>query len=149
MLFKPWCIVNLGHKALELAVHGVIAIIKTHGIEAVPEVSQMSQHSNRALWAPAQFFFHQIPDGPIEGDVRLPEVIFSAKIGQIDVLCGPERMYVKHIGQFRQIKVHQIEPVLKYIDNRCKPSVPDPSMVYAAFHIKGSFRRICTQRAHF
>jgi len=51
MLLEPRRIVHLRHQGLKTAIRGIITVVKTHGIEAVPEDSQLGQQAYGPLQA--------------------------------------------------------------------------------------------------
>jgi len=89
----------------------------------------VGQQSDRPIRAHAHLGLHQIPDSPVEGDMRRAEVVSPSKICQIDMFRGPERMRIKYVGEFGQIQIYHVKPVLKCIEDRRKSSMPDFTLV--------------------
>jgi hypothetical protein len=108
------------------------------------QIPQMGQQANRAVRSTAETILNKIPYGLIDQDLRVSEVIPTAKTGDIESFVRPQRMNIKKGGQFGQIEKHEKKVILKHVRSRPESPVPNGTLIYAAMH--GSFhntRLIC------
>ena len=84
ILFTPGGVVNLSHYGLHLLIGFIVAIIETNRIEAIAEVTQVSEHANGASRPLLQSFAHKVSDGLLKWNSRIAQVISTAKICEIN-----------------------------------------------------------------
>lgn len=135
MVLAPGGIVDFNHNGFDRKIGSVVAVIKAGRIEAISEISQVGQQTNRPGRPVSEVPLNKIPHSGIHGHARIAKMIFAAKIRNIESLVGPQRMNIEKCGQLLKIKIHKKQPILKYV----RPG-PETPMPYSAF--------ICRTRYH-
>jgi hypothetical protein len=78
ILFAPGGVVNLSHYGLHLFIGFIVAIIETNRIEAIAEIAQVSEHANGTGRPLPQSFVHKVPDGSLQWNSWISQVISTA-----------------------------------------------------------------------
>jgi hypothetical protein len=81
-----------------------------------------------------QVAFDKIRDGMVQRNLWIPEVIPSAKAGQVEAFASPKGMAIKKRWQLGQIEIHEKQAILKHVRPRPESPVPDGSLVNTTMH---------------
>jgi hypothetical protein len=66
--------------------------------------------------------------------LRITEVVFATKIGDVRPLKRPEGMTVEHGGQFCQVQIHKEQAILKTIGRWPEPAMSNGALINTAMH---------------
>ena len=125
---------NFDNDGFDRGIGRIVAIIETGRIEAVAEVSQVGQHTDRSLRSLTEMFPNKLRNGLGERNFRIPEMIPAAEAGQIEAFVCPQWMNMKKGRQLFQIEKHEKQAILKHVGSRPESPVPDRALVYATMH---------------
>jgi hypothetical protein len=78
--------VNFYDDGFNADIRQIVAVIKTGRIKAVAKVSKVGQQADGALRPVAEALFNEVPNGTIEGQFRISEMISAAKTGHVQLL---------------------------------------------------------------
>ena len=82
MPFPPRSVVDFGHHAIDVFTGGIEAVIKTHRVKAVPEVTQVREQPYRACKCVAGLALHQIAHCLIQRHGCVAQMIGAVKVRQ-------------------------------------------------------------------
>jgi len=134
VFLTPRGIVDLCHDGLHLPAALVITVIKTDGIEAIAEISQVGEQPNWSRRSIAQPFLDKVSDSLIDRDPRIAQVVLAAEISEVNPFARPKKLPGKHVGEFGQVEKHQEQPIPKTIVDRLETAVTNMAFVNAAMH---------------
>jgi hypothetical protein len=65
VLFKPRCVMNLGHYGLHVFLCGTVTIVEAHGIEAVTEIAKVREQTYASGRPCSEGALHKVSHGSI------------------------------------------------------------------------------------
>ena len=95
MLFAPGGVVDLGHDGFEGLSAWVVAVVEADGVEAVSEVGELREQSDRSFGAVSGHLLDEGSDGTLEAFARVALMIAAAEVRQAGAFDGPERVATK------------------------------------------------------
>jgi len=134
VFLTPRGVVDLCHDGFHLLPARVITVIKTDGIEAIAEISQVGKQPNRSGGSIAQPLLDKVSDSLIDRDPRVAQVVLAAEISEVNPLARPKKLPGKHFGEFGQVEKHQEQAIPKTILDRLETAVTNMAFVNAAIH---------------
>jgi hypothetical protein len=150
MVLPPRSIVDFNHNGFDCDIGSVVAVIKAGRIEAISKISQMGQQTNRPVRSVPDVCFNKISNSGIHGRERIAEMIFPAKIRNIESLVGPQRVDIEKRGQLLKIEVHKKQPILKHVRPGPKAPMPYSAFIYGTLYHDNVFPKcLQTDRALF
>lgn len=133
--FMPRRVVHFGNNSLYVPVGWVKAVEETHGIEAMPEVSQVGQHADRPARIESCILADQAANRTVDGVAGIAKMVPAPQIGKVPAVNRPKPASLENSAQLSQIEIHHKESILKDILDRPEPSVTHLSLIDSAVHI--------------
>ena len=125
VLFSPRGIVDFGHGGLHVPVLPVVKVIETDRVEAMAEIAQMGQESDRTPGSTADPLLDEIPHGMVQGYTGVPQMIPSPQVGQVNPIHRPEPCSPEKTRQLLKVQIHHEQPVLEVVLHGRESPVPD------------------------
>jgi hypothetical protein len=109
-----------------------VAVVETHGIEAVSERTQVRQQADRAARPISCFFLHPPTHGFIERQRWIAEEIATAEFDDVAPADRPQPAPGENAIEFRKVEVREIQLVAEGMRMRAMPAVSYPAGVKGA-----------------
>lgn len=130
---------DLHHDVFQMRILRIIAVVERSRVEAMPEIPPMTEQPYGTFRAFSGFGFHQRPHRSVDGNVRISEVVFSKKTGEIESIYGPEWAVLKSQVHFGQVGKDHKKAVLKAVLNGMKSAMPHLTDIEATFYHSSRF----------
>jgi hypothetical protein len=110
--------VDFGHNGHRVAIRVVEAEVKAHRIEDVAEVAEMSEQTNWPARPPAGVGLHHVAHRLLQRQLRITQVVLTAKAGQGRSFGGPEPATGEDLVELLQVQIHEKEGIAEAMRDR-------------------------------